>query len=56
MAGAQKCGGRRQEHRDIRGVQGRYLKAKVSVRPNGLREKAETGISFTWPGSDQKEE
>ena len=45
-AGARKCGERRQEHRDIRGVEGRYLKAKVSVRPNGLREEAETEISF----------
>ena len=42
---------------EIHGVSSEdILKAKVSARPNGLREKASSAISFRWPGSDQKEE
>ena len=40
--------------RDIRGVEGRYWDEKISARPNGLREKAETAISCRRPGPTRK--
>ena len=40
--------------RDIRGVEGRYWNEKLSARPNGLREKAETSILCREPGPTRK--
>ena len=49
IAGAKICGGRRGALKDIRGVEGRYLKSKESARPNGQHEIAETAFSCMAP-------
>ena len=58
MASAKKYG-EREALRDIWGGEGRYWNENVPVRPNGLREKAETEISETeiscrGPGATRK--
>ena len=53
-ASAKKQGERGGTLRDLRGAKRRNRNENVFARPNGLRENAETAISFRGPGLARK--